>query len=169
MIFSEGSPVFSSPHIHGFLSNGLGYSFSLATHPSASTPFLSPSSLVGYKTASGWWVKALLSPLPVANSSSKTPASSPTQQSRDYSSWNHCLSYLMCGCQQGPRPITPTQPPPCSMNEDEKLKDREMDNIYLICYSRGRDVFNALIRGKDLAPHVIHNLEQETEVGRTST
>jgi hypothetical protein len=87
-------------------------------------------------TTDGWWIKGKLTaaerePLPPRN-----PADPPPAESGSF------LNFLFCGCQQKTRPITPQ-----ASHSPQALDD---ETIYLVCYSRGRDVYNGFARGKDL-------------------
>jgi hypothetical protein len=160
---SPSSGPCSGGFIHGILSNGIPYHFSLPNPAAASAQ---QNNLVGLTTSDGWCIKAKLTSIPEPEPSTQRAPSDPQAAEAEHttssSSFASFLSSVFCGCQQKTRPITPqdshspqTHPGPFTRSPAAAAA-AEDENIYLICLSRGRDVYNGFARGKDLVKRGFH-------------
>ena len=122
--FRQGTE--SKTHIHGCLQNGLEYNFDL--------PGSSHNDILGKVTTDDWWVKGKMS--------RKRNLSNSAPPAESDGMFSQICAGLPCF---GPRHAR------VSSSDDEDMTSGTdgvaEDDIYLVCLSRGRDVFNSLETG----------------------
>mmetsp|Transcript_9739 Transcript_9739/g.14687 ORF Transcript_9739/g.14687 Transcript_9739/m.14687 type:complete len:555 (+) Transcript_9739:139-1803(+) len=133
--FDDVFPFASRTFIHGMLNNGLKYDFEL--------PASSKNRLIGKVTKDGWWVKGRMT-------TEGLRSASMTVGKRSTRLLNPIWNCIFCCCSTPHSQVS---------SETSECKDTNAqtgdDDVYLVCLSSGRDVYNSLVESGELRENII--------------